>query len=365
VEGARPDNDCYANALVFHEYLLSWDIPFSFETLDSIWSQKLMDGIGPINYLLQKTDATGKPTEQIHRGAKEKSPYTLVIKRPIRNDHSEYLQVVIESPYKIVLGKMMMLLAASFIIAIILGYCLYLQIRMIIRQERIAEIRQDFTHAMVHDMKNPVTNILMSAEALKSGKLDDKIRMKERYFDIVLKEGNRLLAFANKILTIAKFEGHKIELIKRDMDLKEVIDGLTAEYLISPSKEIRFTTGITGGLVIHADPDYMVDVLRNLIDNAIKYSKETVTIQIKAEKQKKEAVIQIKDNGMGIALKDQKRIFNKFERTRSREKQTKSGFGLGLYYVFRVVSAHDGTIKVESVPDEFSEFTIRIPNKKV
>jgi len=365
IGGVRPDNDFYINVLAFHEFLLSWDFPLSMATLDSIWSKKLAEDIGPVNYLLLKTDSARIPIEQINRGVSGNSPYTLTIERPIRIDNSEYLRVVIESPYKIVIREMMVLLVTSFLIALILGYCIYLQISLIIRQGRIAEIRQDFTQAMVHDMKNPVTNILMSANLLKTGKLDEKTQMKESCFDIILKEGNRLLAFSNKILTISKFEEKKIKLAKNAVDLKQLFNSLIKEYLLSPSKEILFTTDITDDSVIHADPEYFIDVFRNLIDNSIKYSKETVAIHIRIEKQKNGTIIQIKDNGIGISQKDQKRIFNKYERSQSRDKQTQSGFGLGLFYVYQVVSAHGGSIIVKSTPDVFSEFTIRIPNKKL
>ena len=363
VRGARPDQDFYSNALAFHEFLLSCGVSFSMETLDSIWTQKLKENFGKVNYILQKTDAEGNPVETIQRGANEKSSRTLlIIERPVRNDHSELLRVMIESPYKIVLRQMMFLLITSLLIALILSYCLYYQIRIIILQNRIAAVRQDFTYAMVHDMKNPVANILMSADTLKTGKIDEKIEIKNRCVDIIVKDGNRLLAFTNKILTIAQLEERKIMLSKRHINLNELLNRLIEEYLINPVKEIRFTTDLKDVDNIHADPEYMTDVCRNLIDNAIKYSKETVTIQIKAKKDRKHTIIQFKDNGWGISRKDQKRIFKKFERILSGKKEQKSGFGLGLYYVYLVVDAHGGAVKVESVPDVYSEFTIIIPS---
>ena len=363
IGGVRPDHDFYINVLAFHEFLLSWDLPLSMAMLDSIWSKKLADDIGTVKYLLLKTDSARIPTEQINRGVSGNSPYTLTIERPVRIDNSEYLQVVIESPYKIILGRMFVLLVTSFLIALILGYCIYLQISLILRQGRIAEIRQDFTQAMVHDMKNPITNIYASANMLKSGALDSKPHLKNQYFDIQLKEINRLMAFSNKILTIAKFEEKTVQLEKSDLDVNQLFNSLVEEYLLSPSKEIRFTTDCEDGCMIYADSEYMADVFRNLIDNAIKYSKNSVSIHLKAIKEKKETIVQIMDNGIGISSKDQKRLFKKFERVPTREKERKSGFGLGLYYVYQIVTAHGGTVKVESVPDQYSEFTLIIPNK--
>jgi len=363
IGGVRPDHDFYINVLAFHEFLLSWDLPLSMAMLDSIWSKKLADDIGTVKYLLLKTDSARIPTEQINRGVSGNSPYTLTIERPVRIDSSEYLQVVIESPYKIILGRMFVLLVTSFLIALILGYCIYLQISLILRQGRIAEIRQDFTQAMVHDMKNPITNIYASANMLKNGELDSKPHLKNQYFDVLLKEINRLMAFTNKILTIAKFENKKIDLTKSEIDLNELLNCLIDEYLLNPPKEIRFSTDLKAGL-IHADREYMADVFRNLFDNAIKYSNDSVSIHLKAKKEKKETIVQIRDNGIGISPKDQKRLFMKFERIHTREKERKSGFGLGLYYVYQIILAHGGTVKVESVPDQYSEFTLIIPNKE-
>ena len=362
VRGARPDKDPYENALAFHEFLLLYKVPLSLEKLDSLWMQKLSKDFRQVNYLILKTDSVGTTLERIKRGAKEKAPFTLIITKPVRKDNSEFLQLIIESPQIMVLRQMIFLFVSSLIIAIILIYCLFLQIRIIVRQEQIAKIRHDFTQAMVHDMKHPVTNILMSADLLKTGKKGVKNRIKENCVDIINKEGNRLLAFTNKILTIAKFESHKIELKKRNLDLQELIGRLMAEYPSTSSKEILFTTDMEDNIHIHADPEYMDDVFRNLIENAIKYSKETVAIHITGKIVQNHTIVKIRDNGIGISSRDQKRIFQQYERACTKEKEEKGGFGLGLYYVYQVVSAHGGTVNVESVPDLFSEFTINLPN---
>ena len=363
VEDARPDNDFYLNAIVFHEFLLSNGLTFSLETLDSIWSQTLSDDFEPVGYRLQRIDSTGKILEQINKSVREKSPFAYTIQRPIRNDRSEYLQVIIASPYRIVFGKMLLLLTISVFIAFFIGYCFFIQTKMIIRQERVAESRQDFTLAMVHEMTNPISKILMSTSVLTEGQSDDTIGINKPFFEMIRKGGNQLLSITNKIMTIAQFEDGKIHLSKKDIDVKDLFGNLMAEYLLDPSSAIQFTTDFEDAPVIYADPDYMVDVFRNLIDNAIKYSKAPVAIQIKTTKAGSHTLVKIRDNGMGISRKDQKRIFNKFERVYSRKEGRKSGFGLGLYYVYQVVSAHGGTIKVESVLNSYSEFTMLIPNR--
>ena len=361
VHGAAPDKDFYSNALAFHEFLLTNNFPFSLETLDSLWSQNLARNVGQVNYILQITDTSGQPVSTINRNIKALSPYTYKTEKPLRNDRSEYIQTFIESPYKIVINRMTVLLVASLCLVVLLGFSLYSQTAMIRRQERIIDIRQDFTHTMIHDMKTPITNILFGANVLEKNQWNGNEEIKKRYFAIIHKESNHLLAFTNKILTIAQFEGLSVHLTKKMVDLKEMVGGLTEEYLLNASKEIQFEVDMEETHTIHADPEYMQDVLKNLFDNAIKYSGQSVTIHVKTVKDKKNTLIKIRDNGIGIPPGEQKRIFKKFERIRSQDKEKKSGFGLGLYYVHLIVKAHGGKVKVESVPDRYSEFTIQIP----
>lgn len=365
VEGTKPGDSSYSNALAFHEFLLTYNNSFSLENLDSIWKQKLAEeDMVSIKYFLFITDSAGNITQQINQGVEKDTHFNIHLKKPIRKDHSEYIQVIIESPYKVILKQMFLLLIASLMIAIIIGYCFYLQIKIIIRQDRMAEIRKDFTHAMIHDMKNPVTTILMSTNALKSGKLDDKIQMKNQYFSIILKEGEHLLALANKILTIARLEEKKVNLSKSDIDLKKLFDSLIEDYKLESTKEVQFSTNLDNAGSVYADSEHMYEIFKNLIDNAIKYSKESVIIDISSDKNEHDTLIKIRDNGIGISLNDQKRIFNKFERIYSRKGKKISGFGLGLNYVHQAVIAHGGDIKIESIPDLYTEFTIIIPNKK-
>lgn len=365
VDGTKPGDDTYSIALAFHEFLLTYNNTLLLDNLDSIWQQELINNdITSIKYSLAIIDSTNNIIQQINQGIESKNRFCIYLKKPIRRNHSEYIQVIIESPHKIVLERMLLLLIASLAMAIITGYCFYLQIRIIMRQNRIAEIRQDFTNAMVHDMKNPITTILMSVNALKGGQLDNKAELKKQYFEIILKEGDHLLSLANKALTIAKFEDHKITLTKSNIDVKELFGKLINKYQLTAIKKVKFITELNDLPTIYADPEYINEVFDNLIDNAIKYSKESVTIRITSQKENNNTLISVEDNGIGISANDQKRIFKKFERILSKNNEKTSGFGLGLNYVYQIVKAHGGDIKIESTPDQYSKFTIIIPNKK-
>jgi two-component system phosphate regulon sensor histidine kinase PhoR len=211
-------------------------------------------------------------------------------------------------------------------------------------------------------MKNPITTILMGVNTLKGGKIDDKPQMKAHYYDILTKEGEHLLSIANKILTIAQFEENKIILSKTPIDLVELFHNLVEKYQLNTSKEIQFQIDLNGVETIYGDYEYIYESFSNIIDNAVKYSKEKVEIYITSFVQGNDVQVKFKDNGIGISEKDRKIIFEKFERASSVQKNKKtSGFGLGLNYVYQVITAHGGTIELDSELGSYSEFTINLP----
>ena len=138
-----------------------------------------------------------------------------------------------------------------------------------------------------------------------------------------------------------------------------------ARYQSGTSKKIHYAAALNDTETIYADLHYMGEAFGNLIDNAIKYAKanEDVEISITGIRIDKYTQIIFKDNGIGISEKDQKKIFQKFERASSVMKNQPeiSGFGLGLYFVFQVIKAHDGTMELSSRPGSYSEFIINLP----
>jgi len=255
------------------------------------------------------------------------------------------------------------LLIATVIMAIFVVMCITYQIQIIMKQNRIARIREDFSHAMIHDMKTPITSIIMSSRMLHSGRLKDDHERTEKHFDIIRDESNRLLALANKVLTIAKLEQDKLDLNKQTIPLRPIIEDLIEKFDAKSRKTIKFITNFETEKV-HAEFEYLKEAISNLIDNAIKYSHESVEIRISCSEENKHTIIKVRDNGFGIDFKEQTKIFEKFERASALGRSRRggaTGFGLGLNYVQRVIEAHGGSVSLESIKDQFSEFTINIP----
>ena len=244
-----------------------------------------------------------------------------------RRDQSKGIQLALNDPYPTLARQLSPLFLASGIILILFGAILLRLLRYLDEQKMMADLRNDFSYAMVHDMKSPLSSIIMGARFLHSGKVDDKPEIKEKYFTIIESEANHLLTLVNKLLTISKLENKKLILNKQTFNLEPVID--------------------------------------DMIEKAkAKYSKESIKISITSHSTDKYVLLKVRDNGIGISKEEQHIIFDKFGRAAIHEQNRKggvSGFGLGLNYVDQVMQAHGGKVTVNSEKDQYSEFTLYIP----
>ena len=280
-----------------------------------------------------------------------------------RRDQSKGIQLALNDPYPTLARQLSPLFLASGIILILFGAILLRLLRYLDEQKMMAELRNDFSYAMVHDMKSPLSSIIMGARFLHSGKVDDKPEIKEKYFTIIESEANHLLTLVNKLLTISKLENKKLILNKQTFNLEPVIDDMIEKAKAKTEKNIDFTVDLLTKHVL-ADEQYLTEAISNLIDNAIKYSKEDIKISITSQSTDKYVLLKVRDNGIGISKEEQHIIFDKFGRAAIHEQNRKggvSGFGLGLNYVDQVMQAHGGKVTVNSEKDQYSEFTLYIP----
>ena len=282
---------------------------------------------------------------------------------PVRLDYSVGFQMTITNGSIYIIRHNWVLLLISILISIVIILSLIDQINYIDEQERVRLLREDFSYAMVHDMKSPLTSIIMGTKYLHSGVLEKKPEMKEKYFCIVEDEAQHLLALINRLLTISKLEHGKLHIQKAEVNLETMIEDVVDKYKAKSAKPIHITTrfGATSAL---ADEEYLKEAISNLVDNATKYSKEEINIEISTLEDDRNVYIKVFDEGIGIAKSELKTIFNRFERAAEHEKdarKTRGGFGIGLNYVLQVINAHSGKISVKSEKDKWSEFTISLP----
>ena len=359
-----PTNDTIPPMTYFYEQLSDMGYPMSLHNLDSITAELLTQNrLGNQYYIDIINLRTG---EKINGIGTQKEPSFMAIKPkyfPIRSDYTQVVQLIITNPNKTFLERMGLMLAGTFIIMLLVIVCISYQVRFISCFEKIFQIREDFSYAMIHDMKTPLTSIIMALNFLRSGKLDNRQEMKNKYFDIAENEADHLLTLTNKVLTISKLENHKLEMNKTEVELIPIIEKLTEKFKAKSQKTVNFITDIKAETA-YADAEYLEEVISNLIDNSIKYSGESVEIRINTAQDDRYTVLKVHDNGFGISDKDIHLIFRKYERAsavkRNRRKGA-SGFGLGLNFVDQVVEAHHGKIFVSSIEGEFTEFTIYLP----
>lgn len=281
----------------------------------------------------------------------------------IRRDQSKAIQIALNNPYPELAQKLSPLFLISAIILGFFAIIIVQLLRFITEQEQMAELRNDFSYAMVHDMKSPLSSIIMGAHFLHSGKVDDKPQIKEKYYTIIEDEAEHLLALVNKLLTISKLENKKLILNKWDIYLEPIINDLIDKTKAKATKPLEIVTDLKVKNVM-ADEQYLTEAIANLLDNAIKYSKDEIKIKISTIDTDKNVLLKVRDNGIGITREEQQIIFDKFGRAAIHEKNRKggvSGFGLGLNYVDQVMQAHGGKVTVSSEKDKFSEFTLYIP----
>ena len=308
----------------------------SIEDVDSIASTLLLEHKISSDFILNLINPkTGEVLQQSKKGnfCLWNAIHSKEI--PIRTDLSQTVQMILVNPHWSIFARMGILLLSTAVMVVFAFIGLFYQIKIIITERKIARLKEDFSYAMIHDMKTPISSAIMCTSRLHSGKLDDKPEIKNHYFTIVENELEHLLALSNKVLTLAKLEQHKLEMNKKEVPLSPMIEDLIEKFTIKTEKTIHFTTDLKTEKV-YADEEFLKEAISNLIDN----------------------------NGIGIPQKDQKKIFEKFERA-SAIKQTRkggpSGFGLGLNYVYQVMEAHEGRVYINSIEGEFSEFSLLIP----
>ena len=315
--------------------------PIILDSINHIYKQLLLKNNYPSECMIS---ISKNDTIIQHIGNKPSSIFSLQTdKVPLRKDYSIVIQAQFVNPNNLFFGKMGLLLVSTTILLIFVVFCIIYQVRIISKINKISQIREDFSYAMVHDMKTPLSTIMMVQDMLESGRLDSKPEIK------------------NKYMSIAKSE--TLEMNKTEVELTPIIEKLTEKFKAKAQKPVNFIISLQAKTA-YADNDYLGEVISNLIDNAIKYSKESVEINITTEESERYTILKVRDNGLGISEADQKIIFQKYERAAAAKRSRRngaSGFGLGLNFVDQVIKAHEGRIFVNSTEGEFTEFTIYLP----
>lgn len=334
------------------------NINFDLSVLDSIYNDMLeQQNIGVEYYLcyqdsVKVLDSVG---DSSLRGIKS-------LEVPIVNDTK--VQAIFSITMPLVLSQMLWMLVVSVLMFLLIIICFVYELRVIFTQRRLTQLRDDFSHALVHDMKTPLGTIYMAVDQWGKGVLDKNPELRSKFSDTAMAQVLNLQALVDKILTIAYLEQKKLILDPKIMDLSNMIQGLVDKFSIQAKKPVSFKIDIDlESTHIIADPVYLTNAVSNLIDNAIKYSGDSVAIDICCHSSDNQLFIEVSDNGFGISERDREKIFEKFERGAAVGRKGAKGFGLGLNYVKRVMNAHGGTVSLSSLKGQGSKFVLYMPLK--
>jgi signal transduction histidine kinase len=282
---------------------------------------------------------------------------------PLNFQQDKVLQLVLLSPLKAVFTQMAGMLVLSLLLSLFCIYCLYILQRTLARQKKLAQSKNDFYNQVSHELKRPVSTVMQAIDTLQNTNAIEHVERRTRYMDVSMEELQRMNSKIDMILTLSKEEEGMFKLQRTEFDLPDLIEELRDRYYIGAAKpvELEWKDELLHPL-IWADRDHLFQCISNLIDNAIKYSGDSVHIVVRLQEEGSNVVVAVQDNGVGIRPEDQARIFEKFERIRTERKA--NGYGIGLNYVKQVIEKHHGTVTVESELGQGSTFTLRLPRSK-
>lgn len=237
--------------------------------------------------------------------------------------------------------------------------------RNLLRQNRLANIKNEFISNITHELKTPIATVSVAIEALRNFNANlDRERTKE-YLDISSNELQRLSLLVDKVLKLSMFEKREIELQYEVLDMKDLVQEVTSSLRLQFEKHhAQVNISSEGDTALEGDRLHLVSVVFNLLDNAIKYSSEAPQIDVTMKGSESSVHLIINDSGIGIPEEYKGRIFEKFFRVPTGNLHNAKGYGLGLSYVAHVVNKHNGTINVESIPGDGSKFIISLPKHK-
>jgi len=272
-----------------------------------------------------------------------------------------YLTLTFPQKNTVILNNMRMILASSTALLLILIGSFSYTIFSILRQKKLAEMKTDFINNMTHEFKTPVATIMIASEALSDPEINFDNNRVTRLAGIIYDENKRLGDHIERVLNIAKTEDENVTIEKNLIAVNDIILAVADSMRLQLQKcDATFTLQLNANNdTIIGDFLHLSNVIFNLIDNAIKYSKDEPIINISTLNTTNELIIKIADKGIGMNKDQQKKIFEQFYRIPTGNIHDVKGFGLGLSYVNSMIKKMNGSIQVNSEKDIGSEFIIK------
>lgn len=252
-------------------------------------------------------------------------------------------------------------LVFTFVLLITFIFTIY----VIFRQKKLSEMRNDFINNMTHELKTPISSISLAAQMLSDEDVAKSEHLMNHASKVILDESKRLRMLVDKVLQMSLFDKKQATFKKKDLDINELVETVVDTFRLKveyAGGKLNYEIGATDSVVL-ADEMHFTNVIFNLMDNAVKYKKDNVplNLMVKTWNDKEHLYLSVADNGMGIKKDDLKKVFEKFYRVHTGNVHNVKGFGLGLAYVKKIVTEHEGNITVESELGKGTKFIISMP----
>jgi signal transduction histidine kinase len=239
---------------------------------------------------------------------------------------------------------------------------LFLTKHMVSKEMAVAKLKSDFVSNVSHELRTPLALIRLYAETLELGRITTSEK-KQQYYRIVRKESERLTALINNILDFSRIEAGRKEYEFRETNIAELVHNTLDSYRYQIEQQgFQFQESIEADVPpVRVDREAIARALVNLVNNALKYSVEEKYLGVKLYRENGQVKLEVADHGIGIARRDQAKIFEKFYRAGDPLVHNTKGSGLGLSLVRHISEAHGGDIAVESTPGQGSRFVLSLP----
>lgn len=320
------------------------------QEIDSAYSQRLSEERLSIPFSIHRLDSA---QAESHNGFRQ---VTIGLVKPV----TYRLELGNTFPY--LLRQLIQPILFSVLLLGITILTFVLLYRNMLKQRRLADLKNEFISNITHELKTPIATVGVAIEALKNFNAMDNPQRTREYLDISGNELQRLSLLVDKVLKLSMFEKKEVELKYEMLNLHELVKEVVSSLKLQAEKyHAEISISQEGDVTINGDRLHLLSVIFNLVDNALKYSRENPRISIALKETAEHVEMRIMDNGIGIAPEYRDKVFEKFFRVPHGDTHNAKGYGLGLSYAAQVIKKHSGHIQAHSHDGSGTTFIITLP----
>lgn len=367
LSGFIPPPDNFVRQMSSNYWVVNIENPFEAHNLEFCLAKAFQQQNLKEDYKYGIFDCT---TDQMVQGklikyTASEEPLAEPLQKHYDSDFIYYFGVEFPGKTTNILTNMWIVIVFTGLMLITVAFFIYTMF-VILRQKQLSQLQRDFINNMTHEFKTPISTINISTDVFLQNETVQKDQRLHRYSGIIKEQVLRLNTQVEKVLQLAKIERDNIELHVEDVNLAELITSISPsmELKVNDKKGVLHLDMKAPNPTVKADRLHLTNILHNLVDNAVKYSKEIPDIHIRLHNEGRTLVLAVQDNGIGIPKQYQKHVFDKFYRVPTGNVHNVKGFGLGLFYVKTMCKEHKWKLDLHSEPNKGTTITIRMPQAR-